>query len=229
VEEIGPLDLYVVTARHLIDLGRQQGGLGIRVNLIEGETRDILTEPDGWVSHPTADVAARRVDTLDGLDVRVITTFQFVTDQYLATQDLLGEPVFFVGLFTMHPGQHRNQPIVRFGEVAMLPGEDVTFEPLPGTEMRMAAFLVEAHSWGGHSGAPAFVRHPFIVTPGPNPVVRIGLPKVTLLGVVAGHYDLPRDLPQELARATVAENAGIAVVVPAQRILEVLELERTAI
>jgi hypothetical protein len=217
--------IFAVTARHLIDAGRRNGGeVVLRLNA-DGAFRDVVAPTADWIEHPTADVAVRPFEWSDGLECAVIPTAMFVNDQYVAEQPLLGSEVFFAGLFSPVPGSGRNEPIVRFGNLSLPAPVRIRFEPVPGWEIADDAFLVESRSWGGHSGSPAFARHNRILDPAGRRLVNISRPNVVLLGLVSGHYDISRnaetmgDLPGGIR---VPVNAGIAVVTPAQRILDLI-------
>lgn len=85
------------------------------------------------------------------------------------------------------------------------------------------AYLIEALSWGGSSGAPVFVDYfdPTATSPDPWQVQPF-----RLLGLVNGHDEIYRDV--EFAgdvTGRIPLNAGIAVVVPAQAILDLLSDE----
>jgi hypothetical protein len=127
-----------------------------------------------------------------------------------------------MGLFSEHPGTEHNQPISRFGNIALMPGEEVTVNVGDSTA-RIRAYVVEARSWGGHSGSPAFVAFPpdrFL-----NSItVNEGVP-IFLLGLVQGHYDIEREMKFQGDIGKVSSNAGIAVVVPAQDIYDLLVSE----
>jgi hypothetical protein len=75
--------------------------------------------------------------------------------------------------------------------------------------------LIEARSIGGLSGSPAFVFE----------TVPVGIGTFYLLGLMHGHWDIPPQMkndfkinPELFGRV----NMGIAIVVPAKKILEVL-------
>ena len=126
-----------------------------------------------------------------------------------------GDEVFMAGLFTKHSGTSKNMPIVRMGNVAMMPRDAV--ETKYGD---METYLIEARSIGGMSGSPVFVcKADVIGEPG----------RMWLMGLIHGHWQL-RD---EGSADTVIEdltsngpiNMGIAIVVPAQKIWETLHCE----
>ena len=77
------------------------------------------------------------------------------------------------------------------------------------------AYLVEARSIGGLSGSPAFVRK----------TVPVGIGEFYLLGLMHGHWDIPTKNKSDLLMADDLfgkVNMGIAIVVPAKKIREVL-------
>lgn len=111
-----------------------------------------------------------------------------------------------------------------------MPEEPISISPGSGDTahtMRVDAYLVEARSWGGHSGSPAFVCYP--------PDRKMGKldlgPRrklVALLGVVVAHFGISEEVKFEgdiAGRGAVAVNSGMAVVVPASKINELLMLE----
>ncbi len=115
------------------------------------------------------------------------------------------------GLFAHPTGSVRSLPIVRMGNIAMMPGEPVATREFGDIE----AYLIEVRSIGGQSGSPAFVRK----------TVPMDLSGIYLLGLVHGHWDIP---PQRIDDAIqpgddvfASINKGIAIVVPAKKLLEV--------
>jgi len=128
-----------------------------------------------------------------------------------------GDDVFFTGMFTPHLGKKRNLPIVRFGKVALISDERVMWNEVP-TDL----YLIETFSFGGNSGSPLF----FFLDPTREPnMIRVGQPILLLAGIVIGYFGEP-------ARAGIVEtknkaywpfeNSGVAAVVPAFRLNEIL-------
>jgi hypothetical protein len=115
-------------------------------------------------------------------------------------------------------------PIIRHGNIAMMPKEQIQ------TELGYAdVYLIEARSLGGLSGSPVFVR-PTICTAIPDN--QWGLKHnfsyghgATLLGLMHGHWDVKES---EMNKAFFTHdrkhgvNYGIAIVVPAYKIVETL-------
>jgi hypothetical protein len=95
-------------------------------------------------------------------------------------------------------------------------------------EVAVTAYLIEARSWGGQSGSPAWVYFPAARDASREEMIGS---KPLLLGFVQAHY--PIDPSEDFffgdlaggddngARA-LAANAGIAIVVPTEAIVEVL-------
>ena len=131
----------------------------------------------------------------------------------------LGDEVFSVGLFTKYFGRSSLIPVVRTGNIAMMPKEGV---PL-GCFGFCDAYLIEGRSIGGLSGSPVFCRNTMKM-PGMNEKGQTkfiaGAGQIHLLGLVHGHWDLPIEFSD--LEKTEAVNMGISIVIPARKILEVL-------
>jgi hypothetical protein len=91
-------------------------------------------------------------------------------------------------------------------------------------------------SWPGHSGSPVFIYYPFDREPGisriaveplshPDPLS--GTEQFKLLGLVCAHYPIEQEvkmsetIPEE-QKGRIYEQAGMAVVIPAQAIINCL-------
>ena len=224
-------DYYVVTARHVVQFSRPHGPLFLRLNRLDGSYEDIATNQDDWIEHDGTDIAITRAPFEPGYDVVFVPVTDFADQDYVDTNRLTeGDSVFFIGLFSLHPGRERVQPIARFGAISLMPREKVSVQLDPASEATTAvdAYLVEGQSWGGSSGSPAFV---YFTRTGRQNVVTLGsTPRPALLGVVHGHYELPREIEVRgdfLGRARIGLNAGIAIVVPAWEILNTIVVERS--
>lgn len=221
---------YVVTNAHVVENGASYARL-----MTEGKPQ-ILSVPEGdWWSHPEGDDLA--VFPLE------------VTDQRYACipwNDFIGSPnavqpgddVFFIGRYVNVEGREYNAPVARFGHVAML-----ATEKIETGRNRQLSYLVEALSLSGFSGSPVLVfrmhlEHRFdgsigvsIGSPQETNFITAGTPgEPSLLGVDWGHFrDHQRvmDSGGQLLPGGqyVAGNSGIAGVVPAWRLTELLQLE----
>lgn len=199
------MHIYAVTNAHVI----RDGFPVIRINKRFGEPDTLDFPSTAWTPHP------------DGDDLSICPTvltpqydFKFVMSDGCVDRDKVsrfnigvGDDVFMVGRFTGHSGKTKNLPIARFGNIAMVPSEDVTNalgKPRPH-------YLVEVRSVSGFSGSPVFIYDapipPFLQHVRPERFPNL------LLGIDCGH------LPEHEKQLS----AGIAAVVPAWRLLELLE------
>jgi hypothetical protein len=212
-----------VTAQHVLNHIRMCSDDGIAVvctNTQEnGLIRGVTTHVDDWLLHddPAVDVAVLPgAPDLSSGDHLLYPIDQFTID-FTADGIGLGDEVFIVGLFSHHAGISRDDPIVRIGNIAAMPVDKVQ------TKMgRMEVILIEARSTGGLSGSPVFVNL------GSSRQIEGGYafgppPPPKLCGLVHGHFD------EEIASGAVVEdtgrsvNVGIALVVPARHIKQVVD------
>jgi len=144
----------------------------------------------------------------------------------------IGEDVFSVGRFVNREGRQKNTPALRFGNISQMPGEPIRCDGFTQNE----AFLVEMRSVAGYSGSPVFVD---VVKYVPYPP---GIPKEKFykyggLRLVGGNLLLGinfchilgtepetavngNSVPQE---RRVQINSGMAGVIPAWRLVDILE------
>jgi len=220
---------YVVTARHVVEASRRCGPLYVRINLKAGGFEDFTTHQDHWACHPATDIAVLRFDMpfngLQTLDIKFISLSMLLTDEAVVQRRIgVGDDLFFVSLFSKHPGEKRNQPILRFGNISLMPEEPIAVKMYPDSEdssLKIDAYLVEARSWGGYSGSPVFVYYPHHRELNRLPFKGSG---PELLGLIHGHHNIEQEIESlgDIGSARVPINAGIAVVVPAQKIIDVL-------
>jgi hypothetical protein len=215
---------YVVTARHVVD-GPDFLYLRLRTN--DGGFRDLPFPPGAWVKNSQTDVAVAIFRGGSGdLDLRTLRPDQFATEEFVREHQVgEGDEVFFSGLFVPQPGRGVPQPIIRFGNVALMPREPVRVQVSrhPSTFREVEAYLTEARSWGGQSGSPAFLSF------GPDRHAQRGRlvaggVKFALLGLVQGIWTVPAgaDAPDPGGEGVAEINMGISVVIPAYKITETL-------
>ena len=148
------------------------------------------------------------------IPVNMITTKEVFTQMNIKE----GDEVFFTGLFTPFTGSERNYPIVRFGRVAMIPSERIFHKG----QVRYL-YLVECQSFGGNSGSPVYFYFNPLREPG---LIRFDQPRILLAGVVRGHFvdfsPLELGVVDEVKIPISSENVGIAAVVPAYHLYEIL-------
>jgi hypothetical protein len=197
------------------------------MNAIDGAPRFMQSGDDiHWFYHPTepqsVDVAVCpfAVPNLKLLDVRTIREDIFATDARIAEYGIgLGDEVNVVGLFTRYFGTSKIIPIVRTGNIAMMPTDKIPVKDFGEIE----AYLAESRSIGGLSGSPVFVRStlnlPTMTNEG-KPAVITGLGPFHFLGLMHGHWELPLNFSN--VEEAEAVNMGISIVIPAKKIVEVL-------
>jgi len=148
----------------------------------------------------------------------------------------VGDEVFLAGLFTEVKETTKNIPIVRIGNLAMMPGEKIPFKD----GRLIEAYLVESRSIGGLSGSPVFIRETLSVSTGwqLKPGFKLnavndaspetsdfqrlelaGVGRFYFLGSMIGHWDAPTGF-NLTEKETV--NMGVSPVVPAHKIKEII-------
>ena len=206
--------IYLVTARHVakkVD-GKQ---FLLRINSKDGGSGLVKGDALKWFTHPTdslVDVAVfPYAPPLETYDYKSVPTSMFLSDEIIQSKGIgAGDEVFITGLFAHVTGSKRNLPIVRMGNIAMMPDEVI-----PTDSGNIEAYLVEARSIGGLSGSPAFVRQ----------TVAFGFGGFNLLGLMHGHWEISQNKINDLSMEKdlyKTVNIGIAIVIPAKKILEVL-------
>lgn len=219
--------IYLVTAKHVADqlIGNE---FAVRLNSKSAAADAIWVKgkPDArWYVHPKdkiADVAVMPFGPPTNADIVAIPTTMFLTEEVIAKDTIgPGDEVFMTGLFTHLWGMFRNRPIVRVGNLAMLP----EYDKVQTAMGFMPAYLIEARSIGGLSGSPVFVTETLGMKNEAGEILAGGGP-FYFMGLMHGHWDIPpeakNDIPTDQEGAV---NMGIAIVVPAITILEVLNQE----
>ena len=228
---------YFVTAWHLA-LGLLDRDVGILVNRKDGGV-DQLQTTGTWFNHPTdpsVDVAVTPCEPSDDLDIAPIEAGMLLTPDSIKDQSIgIGDEVFLPGLFefasglgTGGPEGDHVMPIIRHGNIAMLPKQKIFLDIGPN---RHAAevYLIEARSIGGISGSPIFarktVRIPIEQKQTGHQSHIHGLGDFFLLGLMHGHWDIKESERNKYRVPIDGEhgvNLGIAMVAPAHKILEVI-------
>jgi hypothetical protein len=226
---------YIVTAQHVIDKIRREGGRAcIRLDVKGGAAQWFDIDVETFRSHPNH-------PTFEAVDVAVAPgpfskqhDYLLIPPPMLLTEEDLkrfrvgpGDEIFFVGLFWNHFGTERNIPLVRAGNIAAMPEERVK------TSIGdIDAYLIEARSIGGLSGCPVFLHLGYwrhidgMIRESQSPYGSFHL-----MGVMHGHYDddqmldglamTDNDGPDAKKRGRV--NMGIGIVTPISKVLDILE------
>jgi hypothetical protein len=222
--------LYMVTNRHVV----AGGALTARVNIGPDKSIPYDTDDRDWFSHPNGDdLAIILVDfpitfTCKGLNLKPEYDLAWIIQE----NDIgIGDDVFTVGRYVNHDGKQRNNPVVRFGNIAQMPLEAIRQDDGHMQE----SFLVECRSVSGYSGSPVMVHilpwaaRPKNVDPDTGKLTISSAPRGPwLLGINWGHLidwkplcD-PSGKPIGVNPNRVALNAGMMGVVPTWKLMEML-------
>lgn len=99
------------------------------------------------------------------------------------------------------------------------------YEKVPTAMGFMPAYLIEARSIGGLSGSPVFVTETLGMRNESGEILAGGGP-FYFMGLMHGHWDIPAELKNDIPSDKEGKvNMGIAIVVPAITILEVINQE----
>jgi hypothetical protein len=177
-------------------------------------------------SDPTADIAVvPAFPKQDVFDSKVIPSEMIMGKEFGDLNIAERSDVFFTGLFTAYLGEHRNNPIVRFGSVAMQPEDRILWQEGTKPAQLVTLYLLETQSYGGNSGSPVFFSLGSDRVPGS---IVVGPPVIKLAGVMRGSFNENRAIGLVQPNAAPAaipvssQNIGIAAVTPAYLLKEVL-------
>jgi hypothetical protein len=195
------------------------------------------------------DVAVSPIQLPEEADFEPVYESMFLNEELIKRHNIgAGDEVVISGLFTGIQGRSQNLPIVRTGIISLFPAPG---ERLPGVKIddqnvESEIILIESRSIGGLSGSPVFARISVSFTLPTHDLDSSGKPIDTkdvqltwcqapgpyvFLGLVHGHWDIPVDQKNEVypRQATQKDkenkelvNMGIAIVIPAKKIREVL-------
>ena len=229
---------YLITAKHVAKAFGDNPFL-IRMNKTDGTSVNVPADEVIWHYHPDDNVDVAAVPFLiPNLINQQIFDATYISEEQILTNEIrkqffigIGDECHTVGLFRLLAGEKRNLPIVHTGNIALLP-ED---EKIPVTDWDdpnekkvryVEGYLVESQSIAGLSGSPVFVRYtinfPIMTSDKKTILSRVASFHLFLLGLWQGAWQAP---PSEIINlGPVNVPVGIGVVMPATRIVEVLEL-----
>jgi len=228
-KEESQLNVYFVTAKHVLQ--DENGGylpeIYLRLNkkddgseLIKVALKDIRI-----FEHKDNDVDIALFGCIPDQN---IFDFKLITDSLIANEEVIktneiaeGDNVFFTGLFTSHMGQKKNQPIIRFGKVALMSDEKIEWKEKDKPVKFMDLYLLECQSFGGNSGSPVFFQLDLLRKPGQ---ISIGGPVIFLAGLMTGSFldSSQIQTTDAVANMISLQNIGIAAVTPASKLYEIL-------
>jgi hypothetical protein len=198
----------------------------------------IPTEPTDWTEHPKGhDVAVIPIPGVDqppDMELAAVFTGMFVTQDDIRGEAAgVGDDVYMIGRFINHEGKARNTPSARFGNISMLPGEPIYVD---SNTQPQESFAVELRSMCGYSGSPVFVTGHRV----PRRFASSAFSPDAFLGVHWGHIIEPWTVeskivkrgmqaalaPDEQEVNQVSANTGMNGVVPAWRLMEILDMSK---
>lgn len=149
--------MHAVTAKHVAEEVNGKNFL-IGINFKDGKAGWFGSNLKWWY-HPTqqesVDVAVTIFTPSGRADIEYIPETIFADKERIARYSIgVGDEINVIGLFTRFFGSTRHIPIVRTGNIAMMPSDK-----LPARNGETEVYLVEGRSIGGLSGSPVFVRH----------------------------------------------------------------------
>jgi hypothetical protein len=208
---------YLVSSREVVRRSIRFNCLYVRYVLADGGYVDTPTTPyDDWYPHPNprSDIAVHPItETPSDIQLQPVALSMLISDQEV---ELLGvgpgDRLLSVGQFQPHPERSGPRPVISHGSVYLMPQLVATRVLGPdSTAMEVEGYLAEWRKWGGGAGSPVFRRSPQGDT--------------VLLGMVHSHVHTedPEAMGEAMLDEHPNEEFGIAVVVPAQRVREVLE------
>jgi hypothetical protein len=230
---------YAVTAWHCV----HGPDVSIRFRLKGGGFEDKLVLATDWIPHGKTDLSILPINfPLDRYDLEWIKAHEIVEgDDYLLTHKRdenepirafrygVGDEVFSIGLFTGPQGElikgGEAQPVARFGHIALKPesGETILAKVGDLGNVELNAFLVEIAAWKGQSGSPLFYR--MEVSEKRDGRLHLHQEINFVVGMIQGFYPGEERVKVGNGTANIPVNMGIAVVIPAGEISEMLMRE----
>jgi len=219
---------YCITAKHVIEMIKKNSidqKVYLRFNTKDGGIQIIPTPIENWLSHPNdlaVDVAALFSPMpYPEMDYKRIPYSMMASEKIIKSEGIgIGDEVFIAGLFANHFGEKKNLPILRIGNIAMMPEEKIFSQELGLID----AYLIEARSIGGLSGSPVFAHLAGVRYQDGESHIIPG--RFFFIGLIHGHWDVPIDKQDDIFIEDFLKNErinmGIAIVIPTYKILEVL-------
>ena len=216
---------HIVAARHVIE-NINFDPICVRLNRSDGRIEHTYADRKHWVFHPdpAVDIAVCPTHVPpESYDIKHVHLGQEVATPEVFEDEKIGvgDDVFMAGMFTRHIGETSNDPIVRIGTIAGLPAEKVQTD-----RGLVYAYFVEVRSIAGLSGSPVFVHMAPLRVMADGEVRRSEKRTHYFLGVMQGHHvsQDPTDVASPDDYTPGDMNTGIGVVIPAERIIEVIDL-----
>ena len=216
---------FIITCQHVV----QQSGAFVRINRKAGGVGVHHVPAHKWIQHPDGDdVAVAPLSDVDrdwALSAIPWPNGAAGRDAMRTFNVGIGDDVIMLGRFAAHTATSRNQPLARFGAIAMMPGEPVQ----DGRNLWVEAYLVEMRSLSGFSGSPVIVYMAPGSYRGDGRMVPFYEENYTLIGMDTGHKNLRTKILDGASNTPVREgwivqqNTGVSIVTPSWKIQETLD------
>ena len=218
----GQMKYFVITNTHVAQ-GRNR-----TLHIAAGTENSFFYDVPGsaWVPHSAGDDISSAELTFDytsgvaTLDWSAISASKQRLDELNAG---VGDDVFMLGRFLSHNSLQIDQPLARFGNIAMMPGCPIR----DGRGIEVEAFLIEMRSLSGFSGSPVFVYMGPGTYRGNGTMMPFFTETIGLIGIDTGHKTIRGDVRSAESNSKtelfVPLNTGIAIVSPVWRIEELLD------
>jgi hypothetical protein len=199
----------------------------VRLSDLSGNARLHNVQAIEWHSHPNGDdisvavLPAGLAASVAALEWSALA----VTSPRMTELNMgVGDEVIMLGRFLSRETVQISQPLARFGNIAMMPGDPLR----DGRGLDVEAFLVEMRSQSGFSGSPAFVYMGPGTYRGNGTMMPFYSETIGLMGIDTGHKAIVAPVQRRGEGAetdfVVPLNTGISMVAPAWRIAELLDL-----
>lgn len=222
--------IYAVTNDHNI----KNGSCVMRVNTVDGDIDVVPLKPSDWTPHPDGDdLSVSRVSLGNEHRWRAVHDHMLISQNDDIDQTIgYGDDVFMVGRFVTHDGLQQNNPVMRFGNIAMLPLEPVCVDARG--DFMQDTFLVDMRSVSGFSGSPVFtyklgVRPNDVLNRRPGPAgsrvhLTIDDDDLKLLGIEYWAFHVPGGHLSGLRQSVSPSNSGMSGVIPAWKLYDLLHI-----
>lgn len=207
---------FLVSNTHVV---RSDSNCTIRINSKSGEPQFHNTNGFDWTPHPNGDdVAVAIVDKKGDWDVEPI-----IWDDVAATGERMeelnigvGDEIFMIGRFAMNNKIVYNQPLARFGNISMMPGEPIRDK----RGLLVEAYLGEMRSLSGFSGSPVFVYLGPGTYRGNKKMMPFYSETIGLIGIDTGHLEIKKTIQD--SNIVTLQNTGVSMISPISKIEETI-------
>lgn len=224
----GECHMYAVTNEHVVRPVNGRPNPVIRLNDKDGRADILNVREKAWLPHPDGDdLAVTPLEIGPHHQIRYLDRPMFVSPKILDEYAIgPGDDCFMVGRLVGLDGRQRNEPVLRFGNLAMMPYAVLQ----PARRHHQESFLVEMRTLSGFSGSPVIVHYVSMGTRASPESIEAGRPYAAstmanlrwLLGVDWGFARVCADVNGSPDDRKLV-NSGMSGVVPAWKLAELFD------